>query len=315
MKFWPALSESSQTQLHTEIQAINAFCDETTSVPYLLLDRGDENPLQVDTSRLLPVPDPCFEETPWLAPQLLPLVLPGDKALLQDALAAGVLMSTDRSAVQWIGAVVLAPADPFALLDHLARLGIQHDPGDDAAPARLFRYQDPRVMQRVWPLLGEPQRRAWMGPVRRWQAAVQPTGRIVKDVSDLVALWCAAPAAASRAVHARLGHLLDVNQWRLAHSAPTETTFWQSAPPSQGTTPAAESFPSTGTLRYWLHDAARQGLGDRDQAGWALCHWMAGQDYSESPAGQRRAQAALALQHDHAGLDFATAWRTAGQSA
>lgn len=312
MSHWDAIDEQERAALTLEIQTLAFFCKETQSALYLLLDRGDIDAISVDTARLLPVPDWYFDEAPWLAPQLLPLKWPDDQALLQEALACAVYSAADALASQPVSGVLAGALDPKLMLDHFATLGVQYDPVTDASDARLFRYQDPRVMQRVWPTLTESQRLAWLGPVRRWCAAVQPASAPgnSEDVRSPV-LWRAERGPQAMAPHRRLSHLFDIAQWRLAHSAPAENTFWRLAANEQER--AVNAYPSAHVLRDWVHEAASHGLSETDQTDWALCCWAAGQDYWYGPIGQDRIRRALALRNDHAGLSFGDAWHTVGQ--
>lgn len=311
---WNGLGAATQALLGQASEAIGASTVGTQSVAYVLLDGKEANPLTGTDARLRPVPDIYFSGEPWLAPQLLPLNLPDDVFLLQDALAAAALSASQRMQVQPVAAVVIAGPDVSMLLMHLAGLGLQYDPVNAEEPARLFRYQDPRVMQRVWPRLSEPQRRAWLGPVLRWYAIEQPTGSLPADAVELV-VWQAGPAPRDDAAHPRLHHLFDERQWRLAHGAPAENAFWLYAAADREALATARVLPDLATLRQWLAEAGRHGLHADDQTGWALCRWATSFDEWTSPSGQARMHRALGLQQEHAGLGFADAWHTAGRRA
>jgi hypothetical protein len=309
MSIWNQLDASARQSLNDHVDEMTAFCEASQSAVHVLLDRGDTDVLQIEPSRLKAVPDRYFASEPSLAPHLLTLSAFDDKALVREILAAAVLQATDRRSPQGVGAVLLGPICPDALLAHFVTLGLQHDP--EGAP-RVFRYQDPRVMQRVWPTLVAAQRDFWLGPVRRWIAAMQPTGRIVDDFHPAPSLWHASPDGSIDPPFARPHRLLDAVQWRLAHSAPAEVAFWLLARQSMEAASVSRPYPATGELRGWLNDAATHHLDSNDQCEWALCRWAESPERWESVSGRQQVRDALELQRRHAGLQFADAWRTAG---
>jgi len=311
MKFWSLLSDAIRESLQEQIAATVACCTETVPGSYLLFDRKEGNPVTLDSSRLLPVPDLYFDGSEHLAPQLLPLRGPEDSELLQEALALAVLSSHNSGQTQWVCALIEGPAAPGVLLEHFGSLGFQYQPGEAMTHSSLFRYQDPRVMQRVWTHLSPAQRIAWLGPVRCWYAALQPLG-CPASTQAFDGLWQTAPTPASADTQVRLSSLLDKSQWHLAHSAPAETTFWRLASQKSQTRHAASPLPSATTLRLWLSEAAEHGLGSNDQANWALCKFSTGEEHWQGPAGQRQLQSALALLDDCPALGFTTAWHSAG---
>lgn len=309
MSYWNELPSFVQGALSKAIDVMSSFCVASKSTIYVLLDRGNVDILPVNSSRWTPVPDAYFAHEPWLAPQLLSLNWPDDLPVLQEALGAAVSTAPQRLQPQCVCAALLSPHPASALLDHFVGLGLQHDPA--GVPA-VLRYQDPRVMQRVWPALREPQRALWLGPIARWHAALQPEGAVIQQRAALDVIWDAEYAALSQqAAHTRPHHLLDDRQWRLTHSAPAEAAFWQLVSTHNRSTATFVAYPSVGTLRHWLSEAAAHGLErDRDQCDWALCQWQSGPDQWGAPTGLRRTRKALDLQRRHAGLGFGDAWRT-----
>jgi hypothetical protein len=309
MATWNTLDTSAQDSLSDHVDEMTAFCAASQSTIHVLLDRGDADVLPAASTRLLAVPDRYFAQEPWLGPHLLTLSGPEDVSLLREALATAVIRAIDPMRPQCVGAVLLGPAQPDALVDHFIALALQHDPEGES---RVFRYQDPRVMQRVWPTLAEAQRRFWLGPVRRWIGAVQPIGPLGDDHPVDASLWQVLPDGPDDRPFTQPHHLLDARQWRLAHSGPAEVAFWRLARESALTASPSRTYPEIGVLRRWLNDAADHRLDSNDQCEWALCCWAAGADVWESPSGQQRVRDALGLQRRHAGLRFGDAWRTAG---
>jgi len=141
-------------------------------------------------------------------------------------------------------AVVFSPATPASIAMHWTHLGFQTSPVDGRD--KLFRYQDARVMQRVWPLLDAAQRVQWLGPVTGWWALSQPWGPW--SYAEALATGGEAPAGSgedspewfiatrtdvSQAVaqtpgHATMSRLLRLDQWHAAHSVSTGTRLWLS---------------------------------------------------------------------------------------
>lgn len=309
---WSNLGTSMRNALQLEIDTVTTLSQVSNAMPFLLLDQREADLLPIDNARLQPIPDSYFKDEPWLAPHLLLLSLPADHSVLQEALASAILSAPERLQPQRVSALLLASCDSDVLLAHLCALSLQHDPTEMLEPACVLRYQDPRVMQRVWATLSDDQRCAWLGPVRHWYAAAQPVGRIPAKTVIPSALWHAGPASSDARLHSRMHHLLDPAQWRMAHSAPAENSFWQrisTKPPSGQVMPC----PSVDTLRHWLSEAALIGLAGNDQTDWALCRWSTSQDYWMSVLGQRQSRAAHELQRQRPGLGFADAWRTVGR--
>lgn len=312
MSVWNKLDGSVRQSLTDQIEEMTAFCAASRCTVHVLLDCGDIDVLPVEPSRLRQVPDEYFAQETSLAPHLLTLSGSEDGALLRGVLAVAVTQAPSRTSPQGIGAVLLAPTGADALLRHFVMLGLQHDPMGNS---RVFRYQDPRVMQRVWSSLASDQRDFWLGPVCRWMAAAQPTGRIVDPSSIEASLWHASPNGTASSPFARPHRLLDSEQWQLAHSAPAEAAFWLLAHEAADAIHQFRPYPAIGMLRGWLNEAAAHRLGANDQCEWALCRWATDTHSWESLSGQQQVHAALELQRRNAGLGFGDAWRTAGTRA
>ncbi len=222
---------------------------------YLLFDIWDGNPLATQLSEAWPeaaaaraaVPDRYYAGREGEAPCVVPLpdnVLPdGATDTLAELRAqetlAGWLEDASRRASQRLVrqyfCAVLFSADSAAwVARYLASLGFQYPPG--SRTARLFRYQDPRVMQRVWPALSAAQQGMWLGAVEGWWSLTQPWGPWATE--DLVVPGDAAVPAPpwfkterpmvpdGQTETLMLSRLMNAEQWRHAHSAQTGNQAW-----------------------------------------------------------------------------------------
>ncbi|RRH92487.1 DUF4123 domain-containing protein [Variovorax beijingensis] len=230
---------------------------------FMVLERWRDNPLAEHLQEHHPlladervdVPDEIYRGRPEAAPTLVPL--PADWAVdapgastqavlhtMALALAAARLQSERRLVEQMLCAIVFSPATPASIAMHWARLGFQTSPAD--GKDKLFRYQDTRVMQRVWPLLDDEQRLQWLGPVTEWWALSQPWrpwpyaeafatgGEVPAGSGEDAPEWFIATrpvlsqAAAPEPRHETMRHLLRLDQWHAAHGATTGTRLWLS---------------------------------------------------------------------------------------
>ena len=129
-------------------------------------------------ARRTAVPDPFFVNQEDEAPVLLPvpdLLLPNGlpaaypEAEAEQWMARQLTVSCHKTAqrlgVVPIGAVLVSDRPVAELASHLLALGMQPTPIGGAA---VFRYQDPAIMQLLWPVLDDVQRAAWLGPVTQW---------------------------------------------------------------------------------------------------------------------------------------------------
>ena len=184
-----------------------------------------------DAPCLLQLPEHWADSSPH--PALARLVandLPG-------WLAQAWVQAEQRQMRQPLCGVLFSEFIAVAIADHWAVLGDQLSPADGSA--RLLRYQDPRVLQRAWPVLSDAQRQRWLGPVRRWWTLEQPWGpwSLADLVQQDVLATCREPewfqASArpdgnaevlSSSSVGRLG--FDLPQWQAAHSAPAGHRVW-----------------------------------------------------------------------------------------
>jgi len=222
---------------------------------YLLLDAWEGNPLAAAISEAWPdaatvrvsVPDDFYMGREDEAPCIVPLpdsALPDDTAdtLAQvrsrDALAR-LLETASRQAHQRLvrqslGAVLFSVDSAAGVVQHLHMLGFQYPPAGRSA--RVFRYQDPRVMQRVWPELSAVQQSMWLGPAQGWWSLTQPWGPwaledmvAMEDVAVSMPAWFRAEQPIEPDEQAEgvvLNRLMDEGQWQAAHSAPVGNRIW-----------------------------------------------------------------------------------------
>lgn len=195
-----------------------------------------------------PVPDRHFKHREEDAPCFLPLsqgwaATSTDPALmhlvahdLPEWLKQAWSHAEQRQMRQPLCGVLFSESVAGNIANHWASLGDQVSPEDGSA--RLFRYQDPRVMQRTWPLLSDAQRRQWLGPVRQWWALEQPwrpwsaTELMLQDplATSREPEWFQAsvqPGDSKVPRAASTGRLtFDLAQWHAAHSAPAGHRVW-----------------------------------------------------------------------------------------
>ena len=267
---------------------------------YLLFDTWADNPMaallaarcpQLADNRC-PVPDTCFAHREDEAPCVVPApdallystagTVPIAQGLFADLLAQAWQHTEQRLARQPFCAVVWSRADAASIARHWVDLGHQQPPGTD--DARLFRYQDPRVMQRVWPMLDAAQRRWWLGPVAQWWALAQPWGPWAPAQfasggllhADAPPGWfhAASPQADAPGpgiVHGRRARaLFDHAQWQAAHVSPAGNRVWARFA-QRGV--AARDQPDGDTLLRLLADGRRHGLDGADLEDYAWCTW------------------------------------------
>ncbi|WP_447779451.1 DUF4123 domain-containing protein [Variovorax boronicumulans] len=225
--------------------------------PYVLLERWRDNPLATAFSAEYPecagarssVTDDFFEGREDDAPCVVPLADVFGPTASDDTLAgmlarewlgtwleAAWCEARQRLAAQHFGAVIFSCESTREVARHLGILGFQTPP--QTSRARLFRYQDPRVMQRVWPLLTPWQRKLWMGPVLQWWSLTQPWEAWDANEEEQNAQFCTkspqwfkavAPVAHSLNPDAERSQrrLFDEGQWTVAHTAPIGNRVWR----------------------------------------------------------------------------------------
>lgn len=224
---------------------------------YLLLDRWEEAELAedftshfpIEASQRIPVPDTHYKGREDSAPCLVPMpgaMLPAPsgtaslaEAKARDQLARWLERTWQQSQKRLVNiplcAILLSDQPITKIAHHFALLGVQKPP--TGGPPRLFRYQDPRVMQRVWPRLSPDQQRRWLGPVSQWWAIVQPWGAM--DLGQLIGddlanaenpRWFRAHASDTGGT-TTTGHgihqLFQKEQWQCAHGTSAGNLVWQ----------------------------------------------------------------------------------------
>lgn len=153
---------------------------------YFLLNSWRDNPFAEAFAVAFPehaaqrtaVPDPFFANQEDAAPVLVPMpdiLLPdglpgtfaqaGAEQWIARALTVSCRQTAQRLGVVPIGGLLVSDRPAAMLAAHLLALGMQPSPVGDAT---VFRYQDPAVMQLLWPVLDDAQRAAWLGPVAQW---------------------------------------------------------------------------------------------------------------------------------------------------
>lgn len=279
---------------------------------YILLDCWKDNPLAeaLETeyptlaAQRCPVPDDLYmgreDEAPCLvpAPDLLWPAQndPGLQQLLaQEAFAhwlhAARGEAQGRLVRQHFGGLLFSRAALRVTAQHLGRLGLQYPPvphalpGDEPTrgPARLFRYHDPRVMQRVWHALTPQQQTWWMGPVRDWWSLRQPwepwtllsdDPATADDLQAERAQWFRAKfpdiEATAHTSHQATSRLFDPRQWALAHLAPVAQRTW--ARYLRRDT-EAKFQPDGDSMTRLLNEGLRHGLIDADLDDFVWCSW------------------------------------------
>lgn len=222
---------------------------------YLLLEAWEGNPLAAAIAGAWPeasteraaVPDDFYTGREDEAPCVVPLpasALPDgttdtlEQGRSRDALARLLEIASrqahQRLVRQGLGAVLFSADSPAEVAQHLRMLGFQYPP--ESRAAKVFRYQDPRVMQRVWPELSATQRNMWLGPVQAWWSLTQPWGPwaledmvATEDAAVSVPVWFKAEQPMEpdrRSEGLVLNRLMDAKQWRAAHSAAVGNRVW-----------------------------------------------------------------------------------------
>ncbi len=222
---------------------------------YLLLNGWEGNPLipafdtryPVSAAARQAVPDPHFHGREDEAPCVVPMpdelwhLTPGGslaELLAYEWLAAWLQRAAQearqRLVRQHFCGVVFSRASAREVARHLADLGHQTPPNE--VQARLFHYQDPRVLQRTWPMLTPWQRKLWLGPVLQWWSLAQPWGpwHGVQDAAspDVSPAWFKAhPPLSSEFLRddaqPSLRRLLLARQWEASRFSRAGHRIWQ----------------------------------------------------------------------------------------
>jgi hypothetical protein len=256
---------------------------------YLLFNRWDDNPLAHSLEEQFPkwardrviVPDRQFEHRAEHAPFLVELpeelVLPAldfqsrpVREWLAQCLEYAAHQKHRRNDKQDFCGVVVSPKKAQAIVRHWVGLGDQRPPYKDESV--LFRYHDPRVMQRVWPALDAFQQRRWLGPVTQWWSLVQPWGPF-SDTPE-PAQWFRANAPLlphGSEVGGSPHDLFDEAQWFLAAISPQANLIWRSYA-KHNVAPQAQ--PDVTSLLQMLEDAARLNLAGLDIEDYVWITWQ-----------------------------------------
>ncbi|KHK52933.1 hypothetical protein PI87_19400 [Ralstonia sp. A12] len=313
---------------------------------YLLLDRWDGSQFAVELSDAWPeavaervaVPDAFYAGREGEAPCVVPLpdiALPDGSAdtfgqvKAQETLARW-LLATNQQAYQRLVrqdvCAVVASADSAAsVAQHLAKLGLQYPPGDRAA--RLFRYQDPRVMQRVWPELSATQQGAWLGPMQAWWTLMQPWGPWAQE--ELMAsdartvpspVWFKAeqPTIQDAQTEAlMLNRLMSARQWQAAHASPWGHQSWAAL---ASVKVPMDQQPDGVAMSAAIAQGQRLGLDDQDLEAFIALSWLLpGEEQAthahardwEDQQNQRALEHVLHQMRSQPGSRFTSAWLSA----
>jgi hypothetical protein len=192
--------------------------------------------------------------------------------------------------------VVFSSASAKAIAGHWVNLGYQQPP--DATFARLLRYQDPRILQRVWHALSAAQRKCWLGPVVQWWTLTQPWGpwepaQFVNggpspSDADAQAPWSCVVMptpeelreAGSPSSTPFVRALFSPAQWQLAHVTPAANQVWAGYADAQV---PPRNQPDGNTMLRLLADGQRLGLAGPNLHDYVWCTWQ-----HNAPEGRER---------------------------
>lgn len=310
---------------------------------YLLFDHWNNSPIAAELSDAWPeaaaarvaVPDTFYVGREGEAPCVVPLpdmALPdGDAGTLQQVRAqealAGWLQAAGQQAYrrlvpQDVCAVLMSADSAAWVAQHLAKLGFQYPP--DTQAARVFRYQDPRVMQRVWPELSVAQHSMWLGSVQAWWTLTQPWGPWSQE--DLMAgdecavsvpAWFkverpAVPDVGGEAL--MLNRLMNPRQWHAAHASLWGHQSWAAL--ASARIPSAQQ-PDGTSMSAAIARGQRLGLEDQDLEAFIELSWLLpGEERAthaqargwDEPPNQEALEQALHQMSSQPGLRFTSAW-------
>lgn len=257
---------------------------------YLLFNRWDGNPLAQGLAGRFPkwvrdrcaVPDRNFAEREEHAPFLLELpdemlspAASGAEARavrdwLAQALESAAEQVGERTTRQDFCGVVVSPASAQAIARHWVGLGDQRPPYQEDSV--LFRYHDPRVMQRVWPTLSPRQQSRWLGPVTHWWSLLQPWGPFGASPEPLQWFHAQAPALPyGEQTGGSPRDLFDEPQWFLSGVSPDANAIWRSYADNHI---PAQAQPDADSLLQMLADAAGLGLEGANLEDYVWITWM-----------------------------------------
>jgi len=270
-------------------QAAKGKREPTPQRAYLLFNRWDENPLAQALEQQFPkwvrdrfaVPDRQFESRAEHAPFLLELpeelvLSPADpqgRALrewLTHCLKFTAQQVGERTTKQDFCGVVISPASAQTIVRHWVALGDQRPPYEDESV--LLRYQDPRVMQRVWVALSSVQQTRWLGPVTHWWSLVQPWGPINASPEPIEWFHARTPLLPHGTVaDGSPRDLFDEAQWFLLSISPQANLLWRSY--ADHNVPI-HAQPDADNLMQMLVDAAQMKLEGLNLEDYVWITWM-----------------------------------------
>lgn len=256
---------------------------------YLLFNRWDENPLAQELVEQfsqwardrVAVPDSYFENRVERAPFLveLPEELVVSTAGFQtralcDWLAHCLEITAkqvnERTSRQDFCGIVISPASAQTITRYWVNLGNQQSPHQDERV--LFRYHDPRVMQRVWAALNPSQQTKWLGPVTHWWSLVQPWGPFNGPREAVQWFQAKHPVLPQDVQAGGSPHdLFDEEQWDLTEISPLANRLWRSY--AKHNIPA-QAQPDAYSLLQMLADAARMKLEGLNLEDYVWITWM-----------------------------------------
>lgn len=256
---------------------------------HLLFNRWDDNLLAQALEGQFPkwardrviVPDRQFDHRVEHAPFLLELpeelILPTAdfqsrpvREWLAQCLEYAAQQRYQNTDKQDFCGVVVSPEKPQAVVRHWVGLGDQRLPYTEESV--LFRYHDPRVMQRVWSALDASQQRRWLGPVTHWWSLVQPWGPFSDTPEPPQWFHAKAPVPPRGAeVGGSPRDLFDEAQWFLAGISPQAHLIWRSYA-KHSIAPWAQ--PDVVSLLRMLEDAARLDLAGLNLEDYVWITWQ-----------------------------------------
>ncbi|QSI33460.1 DUF4123 domain-containing protein [Variovorax sp. RKNM96] len=284
MQGWGALTALSHKEFGSE-----AGKEPLPQRAYLLFNRWDGNPLAQELCEQFPrwardrisVPNSYFEYREERAPCLLELPeelvvsVPGFKtrdlrAWLAHCLEFASQQVNERVTKQDFCGVVISPESEQTIARYWVGLGDQRPSCNKDSV--LFRYHDPRVMQRVWPALSPLQQRRWLGPVTQWWSLMQPWGPF-SDRPEPAQWFCAKAPVLPYGTQAGGSprDLFDEAQWFLSGVSPDANSIWRSY--AKNNIPP-EAQPDPESLQQMLADAARMNLKNLDLEDYVWITWM-----------------------------------------
>ncbi|URI08297.1 DUF4123 domain-containing protein [Aquincola tertiaricarbonis] len=221
---------------------------DTRPPAWLVLDGWDGNPAAGRLQALYPawaaerrtLPDPALRGLEGLAPCLLPLQtgpqhepdVARRQNLMHDLLGLMWLDNQRRLVRQHVCGVVFIGTSVEELFTQW--LLLRHQRPNDGSGAFEFRHHDPRVLQRVWPNLGNAQREALLGPAHSlWQLgatwgpwAPQDIARHQRQLVGHIGEWRVFDRAEVQAPPLPAHRLLNGLQRWLVSSAPCGHQVW-----------------------------------------------------------------------------------------